>query len=185
MKTSTLLRTLDLQDAQNNIWLFTPSMWRILFPLEPDESLRISLQRHVKSGVLKKVKKGLYANERARCCPSYDKLNALVPYLKPGEINYISQESRLSDLGIISQIPLTYLSLMTTGNSQTFKTCYGTIQFTNTKRNIEFILNHVNYSDFDHLLVADETLALRDLRRAGRNWGLVLEQRGKDCEQKI
>tara|TARA_B100000767_G_scaffold233817_1_gene226334 strand:+ start:27 stop:584 length:558 start_codon:yes stop_codon:yes gene_type:complete len=185
MKASTLLSVLDLQDDQNNIWLFTPSMWRILFPLESNNSLKISLQRHVKSGLLKKVKKGLYANERAKCCPSYDKLNALVTYLKPGEINYISQESQLSDLGVISQIPLTYLSLMTTGNSQTFETCYGTVQFTCTKRDIGFIFDNTSYSDFNQLLVANEHLALRDLKRSGRNWGLVLEQRGKDREQAI
>ena len=54
MKASTLLNVLDLQDNQNNIWLFTPSMWRILFPLESNNSLKISLQRHLKSGLLKK-----------------------------------------------------------------------------------------------------------------------------------
>lgn len=182
MKSSTLLNTLDLQDAQNSCWIFTPSMWRILFPLESNDSLKASLQRHVKSGLLRKVKKGLYANERAKCCPSYDKLNALVPYLKPGEINYISQESRLSDLGVISQIPLTYLSLMTTGNSQTFQTCYGAVQFTSTKRDLGFILKNTSFSASDRLLVANENLALLDLRRSGRNWGLVLEQRKKDRE---
>ena len=105
--------------------------------------------------------------------------------LKPGEINYLSQESRLSDLGIISQIPLTYLSLMTTGNSQTFKTAYGTVQFTNTKRKLDYVLDHITFSEFDKLLVADSELALRDLRRSGRNWDLVTEQRGKDSEHTI
>ena len=66
MKASTLLNVLDLQDNQNNIWLFTPSMWRVLFPLESNNSLKISLQRHVKTGLLKKVKKGLYAGSEAQ-----------------------------------------------------------------------------------------------------------------------
>ena len=132
MNTQELLAELDKFDSEG-VWLFTPEMFAALFPQETMKTLLASLNRHVKSGLLKKVKKGLYANDRAKCTPSR-KLEALVPFLRPRAINYVSQESRLAELGVISQMPMNHLTLMTTGRSQTFKTAYGTIEFTHTSR---------------------------------------------------
>ncbi len=185
MKAAELLAVLDEQDRENRLWLFTPASFRVLFPEESEDSLKMSLRRHVKSGLLRQVKKGLYANERARCAPS-DKLPALVPFLKPGDINYLSQESRLSQLGLISQMPLNYLSIMTRGNTQTFNTLYGKVQFTHTKRPMAFILDHTTVDRETGLLVADGHLALKDLMRSNRTTReLVDEQTMKDIHEKV
>lgn len=186
MKAVELLAVLDEQDRHSQVWLYTPAMLRVLFPNETDNALKMSLRRHVKSGLLRKVKKGLYANERARCAPA-DKLPALVPYLKPHEINYVSKENRLSELGVISQMPLNYLAIMTSGTSQKFNTCYGVVQFTHTLRPIAFILDHTEPDPDTGLLVADKNLALRDLNRSWTesSKALVSEQAKKEIYEKI
>ena len=181
MKAKNLLAVLDEQDRDRRVWLYTPAMLRILFPKESDNSLKMSLRRHVRVGLLKKVKKGLYANERARSAP-LDKLPALVPCLRPGQINYVSKENRLSEFGVISQMPLNHLSVMTSGASQTFNTCYGTIEFAHTQRPIKFILDHTEVDPATGLLVADEALARRDANRSGSKSlrELIHEQEQKD-----
>lgn len=173
MRVSDLLKTLDEQDRENGLWLFTTAMLRVLFPEDSDKALQVSLSRHVEAGLLASVRKGLYANERARSS-FIDKLPALVPYLKPGAINYLSQESRLSQLGRISQMPLNHLTVMTTAASQVIETRYGTVEFTRTKQPLDFILDHVTADQDTGLLVADEFLALRDLRNARRNLHMVI-----------
>jgi hypothetical protein len=173
MKSAELLKTLDQQDLENQMWLFNTAMFRVLFPNETDNSLKMSLRRHVQAGILRQVKKGLYANERARSAPG-DRLTALVSYLKPNDINYFSQETRLSQLGLISQMPLDYVTVMTTGNSQVFKTCYGAVEFTHTKQPIALILTHTMVDEETGLLIADEYLALRDLKNARRNLDLLV-----------
>lgn len=178
MKTTELLRVLDEQDRDNQVWLFTLPMFRLLFPQESDNALKMSLRRHVKSGLLKKVAKGLYANERA-ASSLVDRLPALVPWLRPMEFNYVSKENRLSELGLISQLPLNYLAMMTKGSSRKFNTCYGVVDFTHTERDINFILDHTEFDPDRGLWLADATLALKDLYRSGRNIELVEEQRGK------
>ena len=178
MNTATLLKTLDEQDQENQLWLYTKTSFRILFPQETEHALKKSLQRHVRSGVLHKVSKSLYANERARSA-AVDKLPALIPYLKPTAINYLSQETRLSQLGEISQMPLNYVSVMTSGSSQTFRTRYGDVQFTHTKRSIEYILAHTETDPAIGLLVADKTLALKDLMRSNRQTRTLVEEQAR------
>lgn len=171
MNTQELLYALDDLDSQA-VWLFTPNMLGTYFPKESPKTLLASLDRHVKSGLLQKVKKGLYANERAKAAPAR-RLEALVPYLRPRAINYVSQESRLSEFGVISQIPMEHLTLMTTGRSQTFRTVYGTLEFTHTSRRPKLILEETSLDENTGLLLASPERALRDLKRSGRNMDLV------------
>lgn len=181
MKAKDLLNVFDELDRNSQVWLYTPAMFRILFPEETENSLKMSLRRHVQSGLMKKVKNGLYANERAQCAPP-DKLPALVAHLKPGEINYVSKHNRLSELGMIAQMPLNSLAVMTSGTSHTFHTCYGIVTFTHTQRPIEFILDHTALDYETGLLVADRELALKDGRRSGDNAlkDLIREQSAKN-----
>ena len=46
MKAIELLTVLDEQDRDNKVWLFTLPMFRILFPQESDNALKMSLRRH-------------------------------------------------------------------------------------------------------------------------------------------
>ncbi len=172
MKASDLMKTLNELDRQEGLWLFTTAMLKVVFLNESDTVLNRSLYRHVAAGFITQVKKGLYANDRALSAPLH-KMEALVPYLRPEQFNYVSQESRLSDLGMISQMPINHLTLMTTGRKQTFETYYGTVEFTHTSRSPEYILENTTFNKSTGLLEATEECALKDLRRAGRNLDLV------------
>lgn len=175
MKTTRLLNVLDEQVYRNQTWLFTTSMLRLLFPDESENSLSVSLHRQVQSGVIRKVHKGLYANERV-FFSRHNRLAALVPYLKPARLNYLSQETRLSQLGLISQIPVSHLTVMTTANSQVFRTAYGTVEFTHTKQPFRLLLEHTCLDTDLRMRVADEYLALRDLKHARRNLDMLVDE---------
>lgn len=53
-------------------------------------------------------------------------------------------------------MPLNHLSVMTSGASQTFNTCYGAIEFVHTQRPIEFILEHTEIDPDTGLLAAGQ-----------------------------
>ena len=73
---------------------------------------------------------------------------------------------------MISQVPLEYLTVMTTGRKGVFMTPYGVIEFTHTARSPASIVKST--IDRDHPLpLATAPAALRDLRRVGRNLHLV------------
>lgn len=89
-------------------------------------------------------------------------------------MNYISLESALSLHGIISQIPIDHLTVMTTGRKKLLETPWGTIEFTHTARKIEDLIDGTVPTDGPLRLARPET-ALRDLRRVGRNTHLIQE----------
>src|SRR5690606_10369240 len=90
-----------------------------------------------------------------------------------GEYNYISLESMLSEYGAISQIPVDRLTVMTTGRKGVYKTLYGVIEFTHTKRSVEDILQSTRVIADKPLRIATPETAWRDLKRVGRNKTLV------------
>jgi hypothetical protein len=79
----------------------------------------------------------------------------------------------LSEYGVISQIPLDRLTVMTTGRGGAHKTLYGTIEFTHTKRSVINMLDHIQTIKDRPLRIATKEIALRDLKRVGRNLHLV------------
>jgi len=95
--------------------------------------------------------------------------------LRRGDYSYVSLESALSEYGAISQIPIDRLTVMTTGRKGEYKTPYGTIEFTHTKRNLQNILQSMR--DVGRpLRLANPMAAWRDLKRTGRNTHLVEER---------
>ncbi len=101
-----------------------------------------------------------------------DTLEEVAKTLRRGEYNYVSLESALSEYGIISQIPVGRITVVTTGRKGEYRTPYGIIEFTHTKRPLSEVLE----SMIDRqrpLRVATKEAALRDLRRVGRNTHLI------------
>jgi len=94
--------------------------------------------------------------------------------LRRGYYSYTSLESALSEYGAISQIPVDRLTVMTTGRKGVYRTRWGTIEFTHTKRSPADILDHT--CDVGRpLRMATPQAAWRDLKRVGRNTHLVDE----------
>ena len=62
---------------------------------------------------------------------------------------------------------------MTTGRSQQYQTTYGDIEFTHTKRSINYLLTHTHKLSDRPLRIASEKLALEDLKHVNRNLHLI------------
>lgn len=167
------LKTLDRQGR----WLVTSRQLRRLTGDSP-KTFEGSVRRHCQRGLLDRVAHGLYANPSARSAPT-NRLEAVARHLRPMDYCHVSLESRLSELGLISQIP-GVLTLMTSGRSQFYETLYGAIEFTHTQRDIPSLIEagEIVYDDARAIYVATADCAFRDLKRVGRNLDLVLGDEG-------
>ena len=167
MKSSELLRVLDEMDRMG-IWALDTRRLALLFPNEGAQ-LNISLSRHARTGLIKRLARGVYVNPRARSMP-YEPLLAASSFLRPHDFAWLSLESVLSHGGWISQIPSRY-TMMTTGRSGVLDTPYGVIEFTHSSctKGMGGI-----YFDSDRACyVASAERAYSDLCNVGRNLGLV------------
>jgi hypothetical protein len=81
--------------------------------------------------------------------------------------------------GTIHVTWLDRLTLVTTGRSHTYQTLYGTLEFTHTSKSPEKILDETTLKKETGLLEASENLALRDLKRAGRNENMISDHISK------
>lgn len=88
--------------------------------------------------------------------------------------NYLSLETVLSDAGIISQIPMNWITLMSSGRSQTIN-CreFGHIEFIHTKKKPADVAALLTYDSRCHLWRASADLAIRDMRATGRDTDLM------------
>ena len=144
-----------------------------LFPLEDEKSMEKSLQRMVKDGLLIKAARGIYINALVASRHKSWMLENIAKALRPGKLSYVSLESMLSEHGVISQIPLSRLTVMTTGASGIHDTPYGTIEFTHTKRSIPEILDRTIFIKDRPLRIAKKQAAVTDLLRVGRNTEMI------------
>lgn len=143
-----------------------------LFAQEADKTLEKSLQRMTADGLLQRVAKGLYVNPYALSKNRWIS-EEIAKALRPGSLTYVSLESILSEYGVISQIPIDRLTVMTTGRSGVHVTPYGTIEFTHTKRTRSDILAHTLEIKARPLRIATRAAAIRDLLRVGRNANMI------------
>lgn len=149
-------------------YVFTRRQLAKLFPKDSPKTLAEGLGRLVKAGILVRACRGVYVNPHAHSLDSRT-IERIVQALRPGEYNYVSLESILSEYGEISQIPIDRLTVMTTGRKGVYKTPYGVIELTHTKRSIADILSHVKRVEGRPLRIASKAAAWRDLKRVGRN----------------
>jgi hypothetical protein len=126
-----------------------------------------------KSGLLTRVCRGVYLYPKA----GYSK-GFVLPHtaarLREGSFCYLSLESVLSEAGIISQIPLGWITLMTGGRSGIID-CgkWGAIEFIHTKKTPENLSAELVYDERYRLWRASAALALRDMKAAKRATDLI------------
>ena len=152
-------------------YIFTLSDLSKLFSEDKPKALQEGVNRLIKNGLLVRACRGIYlyalTNNR-----DVNTLETIAKTLRRGEYSYVSLESALSEYGAISQIPIDRLTVMTTGRKGEYKTPYGVIEFTHTKRSVSDILNNVLNVNRP-LRLAKVNTAWRDLKRVGRNIHLV------------
>ena len=142
------------------------------FPDEKEKAFEKSLQRLVSDGILQRVAKGVYVSTMAKSKKG-QVIEDIASVLRRGHFSYVSRESMLSEYGVISQVPMSRVTLMTTGANGLYETPYGTIEFTHTKRRpVELIARTVSVKGRP-LRVATKQAAVADLMRAGRNTNMI------------
>lgn len=156
---------------RSGVSAFTPATFSALLGNVEPGYLKLMLKRLVDQDVLIRAARGVYVNPHARSAPA-DMRAGLIRFLRPRELSYVSLEAKLSEAGVISQVT-TVLTCMTTGSPGRFDTPWGAIEFTHTERDIELGVDV--YPRDDGVFEATIERAVRDLRRVGRNTGLIDE----------
>jgi len=180
MKKMELFRKLSELDKRG-VYVLARRDLEKLFPEEGEKAMEKSLQRMVADDLLQRVAKGLYVNPAATSKNRWI-AEEIAKALRPGSLSYVSLESILSEYGVISQIPVSRMTVMTTGKSGTVETPYGTIEFTHTKRRAVEIIKRTLFAMGRPLRIATKQAAVRDLLRVGRNANMI-DRRELDDEQ--
>ncbi len=125
--------------------------------------------RAEKRGLLERVCQGIYQYAGAPDNSGLILFHAAA-LLRARHFNYISLETALSDAGLISQMPIAWMTIISTGRSAEVS-CgrFGTIEFIHTERAMSQIADHLTYDSDRHLFRASPELALADMRRFNRS----------------
>lgn len=135
--------------------------------------LAVLLSRAQAGGLLTRVCRGIYLYDRVDY-PRGRVLFHAAALLRASEFNYISLETALSDLGVISQVPIDWITLMSSGRSHVVD-CgrFGHIEFVHTTREANDLAGQLTYDTVCRLWRASRDLALRDMHLTRRNMDLV------------
>lgn len=153
--------------------LFTSSDLRALLPNLSESAFKTLLSRAVQERHLARICRGLYLYEQA--APTHGLLLFhAAAHLRADNFNYISLETVLSDAGVISQIPINRISIMSSGRSNNIA-CgrWGTIEFVHTRQLPAKLANQLNYDVRCRMWRATVSLALRDMRATHRSMDLI------------
>jgi predicted transcriptional regulator of viral defense system len=143
-------------------------------------TLAVLLSRATKVGILRRVCRGIYLYPRVDY-PRGRVLFHTAARLRADTLNYISLETALSDAGVISQVPIDQITLMTSGRTSMVR-CgeFGRIEFVHTARRPETLAAQLVYDPSCRLWRAKPALALQDMRLTRRSldlidWGVARE----------
>jgi hypothetical protein len=167
-----LRETLEtLADAEH--YLFSTSDFYPLFPNMIEEALRVLLGRAVKAGLLQRICRGIYIYPKAGHPKGFELYHA-ASRLREDTFCYLSLESALSEAGVISQMPLGWITLMTGGRSGIIH-CgkRGSIEFIHTKKPFDVLSPRLFYDPRYRLWRAPAALALEDMRATKRPLDLI------------
>ena len=159
--------------ADEERYLFTLSDLAALLPGHSRSALKTLVSRVAAKGVLERVCRGLYLYPGVPY-PADLLLYHAAARLRAGSFCYLGLESVLSDAGVISQIPLRWITLMTSGRSGKIS-CgrFGTIEFIHTAKSPERLAGDLHYDSRCRLWRASVPRALADMRSARRDMELV------------
>jgi hypothetical protein len=168
----------QLMDAVSNLaspqaCLFTPADLRPVLSAHSDTAFKTLLSRAVHEGRMTRVCRGLYLYEKANPDRGLILPHA-VSKLRPLGLNYLSLESVLSDAGVISQMPINRITVMSSGRSGVIDCgTWGSIEFIKTVQRPEALVGNLTYEPRTRLWRASVAQALRDMRATHRNVDLI------------
>lgn len=172
MKNTEAIELLKEFDARGR-YVYRKSDLRVLFD-ERGARLDQTLRRLVDAGILQRPAHGIYLYALSGHIGS-DTIELVARNLRRGDLVYESLESALSEYGLISQIPIDRLTLMTTGRSGEYSTPYGVIEFVHTRQSPGKLQSELIDREGHAIPLASKELALANLRRVRRNLDLIDE----------
>lgn len=160
-------------NANYESYLFTLFDLRSLLPHLSDTCFKTLMSRAVRSGLLLRICRGIYLYKPAKPNDGL-LLYHVAALLRADKFNYISLESSLSDVGAISQIPLNWVSIMSSGRSSIIS-CgdFGTIEYVHTNQGPELLASKIVYDPSHRLWRANLPQAVRDMKVTGRSRDLI------------
>ena len=160
--------------------LYTAASFRSLFPGLNPGAYRALIHRAERRGLLERVCQGVYQYSGSPGQTSLILFHAAA-LLRARNFNYISLETALSDAGLISQVPMAWITIVSTGRSAQID-CgrFGRIEFLHTKRSMSGIVGELTYDSDCHLFRASPKLALEDMRRFKRPTTDLLQDASDD-----
>lgn len=173
MNSMTFLEHTLEQNASKTQYLFSEKDILPIFPDFTIENLRVLLSRAAKKGVLERVCKGIYLYPKVNYDTSLVLFNVAAK-LRAQFFNYVSFETALSQAGIISQMPLAWISIMTRGRRGIIN-CgrFGSIEFIHTEKQKEKILPELYLDKNTKMWWASPRLAIQDMKDAKRSLDLI------------
>lgn len=161
------------ENANKDHFLFTLMNLRTLFPHLSIPAVKTLLNRAVTNKLLLRVCRGIYLYPPALRRDG-QLLFHVAALMRANNFNYISLETTLSDAGVISQIPINWISIMSSSRSNVIS-CgkFGTIEFIHTCQQPVELASQLIYDYSCGLWRANVSLALKDMKRTHRNCDLI------------
>ena len=159
--------------ADEERYLFSLNDLRTILPELSYSAFKSLLARSGKNGLLKRVCRGIYLYPNVNY-PSGSVLYHTAARLRADYFNYLSLETVLSDAGVISQIPLNWIAIMSSGRSSIIE-CgeFGHIEFVHTKKSQSEAASQISYDSHNRLWRASVALALQDMVYTRRGTDLI------------
>jgi predicted transcriptional regulator of viral defense system len=159
--------------AANEGRVFSLSDLRALLPTHQGGAFKSIITRLEKKEELDRVCRGIYMLPEAPLRGS-DLLGHTAARLRASYFNYLSLETVLSDTGIISQVPVNRITLMSSGRTNVIS-CgkYGSIEFVHTRKKAGRLGSNLSYDNQYGLWRASCAQALQDMHDTGRDTGLI------------
>jgi predicted transcriptional regulator of viral defense system len=142
------------------------------FSIQNPDALRKLVRSLLDRKALRRVVRGVYVYLPPKSSRRY-LIEEIACVIRRRYFNYVSLESILSEFGIISQLMVSRITIMTTGPSGIFDTPYGTIEFTNTSRTVKSLLARTLHVEGRPLRIATKEAGIEDLLRIKRNIDLI------------
>ena len=173
MRNSKILENWLNESTGPKQYLFLYSDFKALFPNLSLSAFKTLLSRSVKNGLLERICKGVYAYKE-HISPGGLILFHVAALMRSNHFNYITLETLLSESGVISQIPINRITIMSSGRSLTLS-CgkYGTIEFIHTDRKPKDLAAFLHYDSLLSMWKASVELAIEDMKNTHRNLDLI------------
>lgn len=159
--------------ASEEHYLFSLGDLRVVSPEQTPGAFKAMVSRAVKTGLLKRICRGLYLYPKVPCDAGLVLYHSAAR-LRAHEFNYLSLESVLSDAGVISQVPTHWITLMSSGRSNIIDCgAWGHIEFIHTRNSPVALSNQLTYDSRCHLWRASVSQAIKDMQRTRRSTDLI------------